>query len=245
MIKFYCLTAITNIADDKLIEQLTEITWFADHLVDRLRRFHENLVAKIISRRQNQNIRYGKKFQYETLSLSLPNNTSCSVQVVLNGLYKLAVNNKMKDYIYFRLKASIYLKTLLANGNKYELTLISCLLGQLSFNSEIAIDLSKENVFADFISNHASISTSVDTDLFELEIIKTCKQISWNMSEAKIGNKKPDFVQETNKKEQDFLNHIMISYNTGSRELCLKIKDDLEISGFKVWMDVSDIHGSS
>ena len=39
--------------------------------------------------------------------------------------------------------------------------------------------------------------------------------------------------------------HVMISYNTGSRELCLKIKSELEASGYKVWMDVSDIHGSS
>jgi hypothetical protein len=36
-----------------------------------------------------------------------------------------------------------------------------------------------------------------------------------------------------------FLRHI------GSRDLCLKIKKALESCGFKVWMDVSDIHGSS
>jgi hypothetical protein len=37
----------------------------------------------------------------------------------------------------------------------------------------------------------------------------------------------------------------MISYNSSSRELCLKIKEKLEKNGFKIWIDINDIHGSS
>ena len=39
--------------------------------------------------------------------------------------------------------------------------------------------------------------------------------------------------------------HIMISYNTANRDLCLKIKERLESLGHKVWMDVNDLHGSN
>jgi hypothetical protein len=39
--------------------------------------------------------------------------------------------------------------------------------------------------------------------------------------------------------------HIMISYNTKTRDLCLKIKKELENSGQEVWMDVDKICGSS
>lgn len=39
--------------------------------------------------------------------------------------------------------------------------------------------------------------------------------------------------------------HIMISYNRDSRDLCLKIKNELEKDGHKIWIDVEDIHGSS
>ncbi len=39
--------------------------------------------------------------------------------------------------------------------------------------------------------------------------------------------------------------HIMISYNRDTRDLCLRIKEDLEKSGFRVWIDVEEIHGSS
>lgn len=39
--------------------------------------------------------------------------------------------------------------------------------------------------------------------------------------------------------------HIMISYNRASRDLCLQIKAELEKLKFKVWIDVEDISGSS
>ena len=39
--------------------------------------------------------------------------------------------------------------------------------------------------------------------------------------------------------------HIMISYNSKSRELCLNIKAALEELGHKVWIDIESIYGSS
>jgi hypothetical protein len=33
--------------------------------------------------------------------------------------------------------------------------------------------------------------------------------------------------------------HVMISYNTASRDLCLKIKAGLELIGYKIWIDVN------
>ncbi len=38
--------------------------------------------------------------------------------------------------------------------------------------------------------------------------------------------------------------HIMISYNWDNQELCLKIKNKLEKSGYDVWIDVEQMHGS-
>lgn len=39
--------------------------------------------------------------------------------------------------------------------------------------------------------------------------------------------------------------HIMISYNSKSRDLCLQIKKFLEALNYKVWIDVENISGSS
>ncbi len=40
-------------------------------------------------------------------------------------------------------------------------------------------------------------------------------------------------------------NQIMISYNRESRDLVLKIKKELKTLGFKLWIDVENIRGSS
>jgi male-specific lethal 1 len=37
----------------------------------------------------------------------------------------------------------------------------------------------------------------------------------------------------------------MISYNSGSRDLCIKIKNELEKLNLKVWIDINEIHNSS
>ena len=65
---------------------------------------------------------------------------------------------------------------------------------------------------------------------------------------------KESVVQESNadkrkisspKVEENIGKHIMISYNRDSRDLCLKIKSELENQNLKVWIDVEAISGSS
>ncbi len=72
----------------------------------------------------------------------------------------------------------------------------------------------------------------------EKEIFQSTKnligKINWILNEKR-----------KNGQVNDKNDHIMISYNTASRESCLKIKEQLEESGFKVWIDVNDLHGSS
>lgn len=71
------------------------------------------------------------------------------------------------------------------------------------------------------------------------KLIKTSKQLIWLLNEKQLESEKQ---KEGEKREEG---HIMISYNTGSRELCLKIKESLENAKLKVWIDVDEIHGSS
>lgn len=49
---------------------------------------------------------------------------------------------------------------------------------------------------------------------------------------------------EKHKKEQK-QPQIMISYNSKSRETCMKIKNEFEKLGFRIWIDVESIYGSS
>jgi len=56
-------------------------------------------------------------------------------------------------------------------------------------------------------------------------------------------NGKPEIMLKADKQRKQ--EHVMISYNTASRDLCLKIKNGLESIGLKIWIDVNDISGSS
>jgi hypothetical protein len=47
--------------------------------------------------------------------------TKILIMSVLQGLFKLAVNNKIKTRVYFDLKCKEYLKTIILKGNAYEI----------------------------------------------------------------------------------------------------------------------------
>ena len=64
------------------------------------------------------------------------------------------------------------------------------------------------------------------------------EQINWNLTEKNLRI----FINNIVNVKKD---HVLISYNTVSREVCLQIKDDLELVGYKVWIDVNDVHGFS
>lgn len=66
----------------------------------------------------------------------------------------------------------------------------------------------------------------------------------WNLNNRLEDDKGQSSVA-TDETEEMSSHHIMISYNSASRPLCLKIKAELEQIGHKVWIDVNDIHGSS
>ena len=92
-----------------------------------------------------------------------------------------------------------------------------------------------ENILGDLKNKDvAKIDDPDEKDIYK-SIKELIEQIKWNSNE----NNHP--IKENDPDEE----HIMISYNTGSRELCLKIKEKLESFGFKIWIDVNDIHGSS
>ncbi|RNA07786.1 hypothetical protein BpHYR1_034465, partial [Brachionus plicatilis] len=50
---------------------------------------------------------------------------------------------------------------------------------------------------------------------------------------------------ENSNQSKENQNQIMISYNSKSRPICLNIKKGLEKNGYKVWIDVESIYGSS
>lgn len=95
----------------------------------------------------------------------------------------------------------------------------------------------KEDLRSDsvFIAKLKSIVASPFEITFK-KLLKTCRQLIWLLSENILNTQ--DNHEESKQDE-----HVMISYNRESRELCLRIKSSLEQIGLKVWIDVSDMSG--
>lgn len=95
----------------------------------------------------------------------------------------------------------------------------------------------KEDLRSDsvFIAKLKSIVASPLEITFK-KLLKTCQQLIWLLSENILNTQ--DNHEESKQNE-----HVMISYNRESRELCLRIKSSLEQIGLKVWIDVSDMSG--
>ena len=92
----------------------------------------------------------------------------------------------------------------------------------------------------------SKLEESIDGAKVSTGLIKNSKGIIWLINkkcEASKELEELDDIQLSASPEES--KHIMISYNRDSRELCAKIKEELEKSKFKVWIDFEDIHGSS
>ena len=229
--------AIINIADDKQIENLIEMNTVKNSILALLNRaiehFNENRY-----RRENRQIQLqGKSINCNVHCLMLENQTTMSIIVILRALYKLSINDKMKNELYFGDKLLMRLKVILEKGNYFEIFYALEILAQFSFEEKITKELKNDQELDSILKviSHKKVDDFVNNDeknIFK-GVEKFIEQLSWN------------FIKKTVSDEKLQSNHVMISYNTASRELCLKIKADLESYGVKVWIDVDDIHGSS
>jgi hypothetical protein len=123
------------------------------------------------------------------------------------------------------------LQKIIINGIDIEKQYALQLLAQLSFNIQVNQEINKEIELIDYIRKLDNSDRVFDYK----KLKKTCKEFLWILeknSASKLDRKMDD-------------GHIMISYNTESRQTCLKIKKELELLKYRVWIDVSEIHGSS
>ena len=109
----------------------------------------------------------------------------------------------------------------------------------MSFNQEINFDISQDLELVDYIRNLEK------QEVFTYKKLQsTCQNLLWILDNNKNKNEVIT-VEKASQETEASKDHIMISYNSASRETCLKIKAELESLNYKVWIDVNDIHGSS
>ena len=132
-------------------------------------------------------------------------------------------------------------------GKPFEVRCVLSLLAQISFTPKLAMDLSKEEKIMESINKIINNESNESDD--KLHLKQTCKNIKWNIetnqSQEKIATEVVPKLHLKESVDEEKSRHVMISYNTASRDLCIQVKQQLESFGFKIWIDVSDIHGSS
>ena len=129
------------------------------------------------------------------------------------------------------------LSKIITKGNELEQKNCIDFFAQLSFDDEINKNIQKDT---EFVTKVKEIVNNPSKVKFK-SLLKSCEQLIWILEKDQRKNKTTSKKESKDEKDQ----HIMISYNRESRELCLQIKQKLEEMGNRTWIDVDDMRGST
>ena len=229
---------IINIADDEQLENVAEIENVKKTIISQLEKTTQEMSQNLLNRNIKKINFKGEKINCNIHCIILENKSILSIFVILKALYKLTINEKMKKNLFYETSLMTNLKLILLKGNYFEIYYVMEILAQLAFDKKIAESLAKDSELKEFFEKIEKQNLDDITDegekTFFKSIEKIVEQIKWNMLQKVIKDE-----------ELEMEDHVMISYNTSSRDMCLKIKENLEEFGVKVWMDVDEEQGSS
>lgn len=233
--------AIANIMRDKEIESMSQTKQVIKDLIDLIKTGASDINSKQTSR-QKVDI-YGS---IQNICVIVTNGSSYHLVELIEALYRIAVNDSIKAEIYENIKDSILKISL--NGNNVEREYAIKLLWQLCFD-EIIVQKVIDN------SEMLSLIEKLNKENDSKNLKNYCEGVLWSVKKLQEKNETPKIVSGSTENESvhaapsshnsSTKRHVMISYNRESRDLCLKIKKELEAAGHKVWIDIDDIHGSS
>jgi hypothetical protein len=228
------IMTISNIATDENLNNLLVSPNVLVNLIQRLDNFSKilsketELVELIrgseIKRESFQIDETGENFEF------LEDEDDFSLFECLQTLYKFSINDKFKISIYETFQLKPILVKIISHGNWSEQEHSFRLLNQLCFDEKISTDVGNDAELIKIINE-----TIANKNITNQKLIKYAKNILWIINDK--SKSKKDLSGE--------LKHIFISYNVGSRKVCLQIKSFLETFGHKVWIDTENIHGSS
>lgn len=161
---------ITNICDDKQIETLNEIETVVLKYSDFLKKTANDFKNNVFKRDSRLMMINGEAIDVLTHTLVI-DKVNTALGTVLKSLYKLSLNDKIKNAIYYEQKIKDELKVILLKGNEYETIFSMDLFIQLSFNEKIAEDLSKDE----------EIKTFVYRENQNEKIKKKIESLKWNL----------------------------------------------------------------
>ena len=140
----------------------------------------------------------------------------------------------------------LHLKTFIYKGNEIEKENAVKLMYQLCFDEIIAKDVGQDEQMLNFLNEIIK-----DESYKRNQLKRYCNGVLFMINTRGRENPVSDThvsapeIKTEASQPVETAKHIMISYNRESRDLCLKIKSELEKLNYVVWIDVEDIRGSS
>lgn len=224
-----CYLTIANIVDDSQCEELEEIKQILSLIIENVKRCAEDFELNKFHRKDTK-IFLNNKFRIIKAHIfSDQFFVRRSIYFILNALYKLSINDKIKELIYFDEVFSSNFNKVVFNANQPELYYALNLIGQLSFSEKICVCIRKDQEFVKFLNENVS-------KIKNLNINRIYQQIKWNVFDRneRIEKIRKSFDQPNNTKQ------IMISFHISdqmSKDFSIKIKHKIESLGNKVWVN--------
>jgi hypothetical protein len=233
---------LAHILTDKEIDHLPDIIEIVDKLVRIISQAAEQIENSTSCKRlkvtvDNDRIEYVCTVKDECAIWDLIE--------LINGLYRIAVNDKIKYYIYINCNFKDIVYKILKHGNTTEKEYAIKILYQLSFDENLRALIIEDENLTNVIKE---ISNENQNNPESSHLVSNCNGLNWILdnglyarnNEDKLFDKRNSLCVPEEKKMQ-----IMISYNKDNRDLVMNIKRILESLNFKIWIDVEHIHGSS
>lgn len=197
----------------------------------------------------------------EVYNLTLEDGTEAPITYILRGLYKLSVNDMLRSHIYFENQIKDHLKVIVTKGNQYEQEFAFKLLCQLSFNKAISHDIVKDKELCESLNAESTgyLADIKSTLLWNLKtnseaseipaatataaaVAETAPKVEEAPKPGGVQVTEPSAKADAKQPNEPIIKpdqtkgpgHVMISYNSDSRDLCLKVKSELEAMGHMV-----------
>ena len=231
---------LANVLTDKEIDELKDTVFIVNKLVEMVGACALAIAENTCSRFEIELERGRNEF----ICSFEQSGVKWDLAELIRALYRIAVNDRIKFYIYNDLNVKKYIHLIISHGNLVEKEYTISLLYQLSFDKNVARLIRNDLTLIESINN----LIRQESGTASAELIDHCQGLLWiikssmnkNVRRATVCADTPLVRDRRGKQRQ-----IMISYNSQNREMCLKIKQSLEQLGFKIWIDVENICGSS
>jgi hypothetical protein len=242
---FRMCTSLTlaNLFKNCEIETLPHSKMALNGLVQLLNKAAYKISTKQSLKRSKFNIDINGEFFYEDLCLIEGSWCDWRVDEILIGLYRISMNDKIKFEMFETIKEDI--SKIILNGNDSEKVFAMRLLCQLCFDEKVGNKVKDDKDLYKCLESFTTKNITNTLHFFAKNILWTVdknKRLNEMLNKNKGLN---EMIAKNSNESDDDRKHIMISYNHFSQEICLRLKETLVEQGYKVWIDVEQIAGSS